>query len=128
MKRKPVAVAVPVGEDLRLGARATHVRIVLGHAALVRDPQHLPDVVAEILRLHPQAVVLRSGAAQPVAVADRDVQRAIRAEQHPSGHVARGFPRIGDEDLADVGERRASSRPRDTASVFPRLPDFGCER
>ena len=73
MERQPVAVAMAVGEDLRLGAGAADERIVGRHGPFVREPQRLADVVAELLRLHPQAVILAADAAQPVAVADRDV-------------------------------------------------------
>ena len=96
-----------------------------GTRAVVADAQRLADVIAQVLRLHAQAVVLGARAAEPIAIADRDVQRLVGAEQNLAAHVAAGFPSVGDEDLADVVRAcRPSKRPRATASVVPRFAGF----
>ena len=115
-----------VGEDLRLRAGLADERIVRRHAAVVFEPQRLPDVVVERLRFHAQAVVFGAGAAQPVAIADHHVQRAVGTEHHASGEIAARLPRVGDEDLR---ERPSACRPRASARDGERValarPCFG---
>jgi len=64
-------------------------------------------MAGEILRLHPQTVVFTPDTAQPVAIANGQIQCPIGAEQHPSGEVSGGLPRVGHKDVTDIGERRA---------------------
>ena len=118
MHRQSVAVAMTVGVDLRLRARLADERIVRRHRAVVAQTQRLADVVVERLRLHAQAVVIRSVrtellrvAADAIAIADRDVEGLVLAEEHAAGEVAAGFPRVGDEDLLHVAEHVALEEP-----------------
>ena len=46
-------------------------------------------------------------AADAIAIADRDVERAVRAEADAAGEVAARLPGVGDEDLLHVAERDA---------------------
>ena len=76
--------------------------------------KRLADVIVERLRLHAQAVVVRSVrtqllrvAADAIAIADRHVEHSVLAEVDAAGNVATGLPRVGDEDLFDVSERRS---------------------
>ena len=105
---------MPVGVDLRLRARLADERIVRRHGAVVAQTQRLADVVVERLRLHAQAVVIRSVrtellrvAADAIAIADRDVEVLVLAEEDAAGEVAAGLPRVGDEDLLHVAEHVA---------------------
>jgi hypothetical protein len=102
---------VSVGENLRLGAGPAHERIVCRHAAVVANSQRLPDVVTEILCPHAQTVVVAAHAAQPVAVANGDVQRAVGSEQHSSCEVSGCFPRVGNKHLLNLTEFRAIETP-----------------
>ena len=134
---------MPVGVDLGFRARLPDERIVRRHRAIVFETQRLADVIVERLRLHAQAVVIRSVrtqllrvAADAIAIADRHVEHAVLAEVDAAGNVAACLPRIGDEDLLDVtergslqvsardGERRALSDP---ASDTTRIR-AGCRR
>src|SRR5262249_26884898 len=58
----------------------------------------------EILRLHPQTVVVLPNAAQPVPISNGDVQRLIGSEEDASGQISRRFPCIGNEDLAHISQ------------------------
>ena len=65
---------------------------------------------------------------QPIAVADGDVQRAVRAEQQLAAHVAAVLPRVGDEDLLEVREllaveRAAADREGRAALAAERIGD-----
>ena len=60
MHSESVAIAMTVGVDLGLRAGLADERIVRRHRAVVAQPQRLADVVVECLRLHAQAVVIRS--------------------------------------------------------------------
>src|SRR5262249_47994086 len=75
MNRQAVAVAVPVGEDLRPRAGPADERIVRRNAPIVTDPKCLAVVGIEALCPHPQAVVFGAVAAQAITVANRDIQR-----------------------------------------------------
>ena len=82
------------------------------------EAQRLADVIVERLRLHAQAVVVRSVrtellrvAADAIAIADRDVEHPVLAEVDAAGNVAARLPRVGDEDLFDVTERVAFEMP-----------------
>ena len=114
MHREPVAVAMTVGVDLRLRAGLADERIVRRHRAVVAQAQRFADVVVERLRLHAQAVVIRSVrtellrvAADAIAIADRDVEVLVLAEEDAAGEVAAGLPGVGDEDLLNVAEHVA---------------------
>ena len=67
---EPVAIAVSVSKDLRLGTGLADERIIGRSRAVVAQPERLAHVVVQCLRLHSQAVVFGPGAAQPVAVTD----------------------------------------------------------
>ena len=127
MEREAVAVAVPVAEDLGPRVGASDERIVRRHAAVLREPQRLAHVVREALRPHADARVVRRAAAEPVAVAHRDVERAVRAEQHAARRgVARLLPGVRHEDLAHVHEPvafepPAGDREREAALAFLRI-------
>src|SRR5262249_50999811 len=107
MKGEAVPVAMPVRENLRFGAGPAHKRIVGRHAPVVANSQRLPDMIAEILRLHAQTVVVAADTAESIADADGDIQRAVRSEQHSPRKISGGFPGVGDQDLLNVGELRA---------------------
>src|SRR4029453_6197208 len=111
MKRETVTVAVSVREDLWFRARAAHERIVPRHAAIVLDAPGLPDMVAEILPLHPKAVVVVIDTTQPVTVADGHIQRAVGPEHHLAPKVARALPRVGHQNVADVCQRHPFETP-----------------
>ncbi len=80
MEREPELVAVPIGVDLSARVLAADERVVLRYTAVVREPQHFAEVIAETLRAHPNAVVVFRLAAQRVAIADGEIQRLVRAE------------------------------------------------
>src|SRR5690606_12469625 len=87
-------------------------RIVRRDAALVGQAQRLADVICETLRTDANAVVVLRTAAEPVAAADRAVQRAVGTGQHaPAGRVARVLPRVRHEDLADTGQLAGLEAP-----------------
>ena len=131
--REPVAVAMTVGVDLGLRAGLADERIVRRHGAVVAQTQRLADVVVERLRLHAQAVVIRSVrthllgvAADAIAIADRDVEDLVLAEEHAAGEVAAGLPGVGDEDLLHVPEHVAlEEAARDRRASSPFSPFFG---
>ena len=107
-----------VGVDLGLRAGLADERIVRRHRAVVAQAQRLADVVVERLRLHAQAVVIRSVrtellrvAADAIAIADRDVEVLVLAEEDAAGEIAAGLPRVGDEDLLHVAEHVALEEP-----------------
>ena len=77
MNGEPVAVAMTVGEDLGLHPGLSDEWIIRRHSAVVAEAQRLADVIVQPLRLHAQAVVVRSVrtqllrvAADAVAIAD----------------------------------------------------------
>ncbi len=78
-----------------------------GTRAVIANAQSFADVVAQALRLHAQAVVLGARAAEPVAIADGDVQRLVGAEQNLAADVAAVLPRVGDEDVLHVAQLAA---------------------
>ena len=117
--RQAVAVAVAISEDLGLGSRASDERIVGRHGAVVAKPQRLSHVIVQTLGLHAQTVVFRAGAADTIAIADGDIQRAIGREEDSAGQIAAGLPGIGDENLLDYRSIFPPlRRPRATASVI----------
>src|SRR5262249_44733028 len=95
-KCKPIPIAMAVGVDLGLYAGVPNERIVLWNAAVVPETQRLAHVVIQGLRLQAQTIVVGSVTAQPVTVADGDVQRVIRSKHDPAGKVARCLPRVRD--------------------------------
>ena len=124
-KRKPVAVAVAVREDLGLRAGAADERVVGGCRAVVLQAQDLAGVVGEALRAHADAVVVLPAAAEAVAVADADVQRLVGAELHAARvRHARVLPRIRDEDLFRVDELGAVEAAARDAERLPLLVAF----
>src|SRR5437867_13028190 len=104
MERQTVPVTVTVREDLGLRPRSPDERIVRRHASIVAQAQRFSDVIAEILGFHAQTVVFSARAAEPVAVADGDQERAVLAEQHSPREVAARLPGIRDEYLLHVLE------------------------
>src|SRR6185369_14944950 len=93
-------------------------RVVRRNGAVVLESKRLAGIACERLRLHAQAVVvgpvttaLLFVAADPIAVADRGVQHAVRTEEDAAHEIAALLPGVGDEDLFHVGERRSVEAP-----------------
>jgi hypothetical protein len=101
MERKPVSIAMTVGENFGFRSRASNKRIVGRDGAVVSKTERFPDMVAGILRLDPKAVVVRSVAANAIAITDGKVERCIGTKENSACKVSSGLPRIGDEDLLD---------------------------
>src|SRR5262245_53945086 len=121
MECQSVSVAVPVCEDLGLGVCTPDKGIVFGNAAVVANPQHLADVIIQILCLQPQTVVIRPIAAEPVPITDGHLERPIGTEHDPSRKVSAGFPGVGNEDIANLAQRpsiQTSSRHTECDSAF----------
>ena len=97
-------VAMSVGIDLRLRSFAPDKRIVRWRTPIVSKSQHLSDVGVEILGEDARAVVISKD--QAVTIADRQIHHAIRPERRSSGRSS-SAPRVGHENLFDVGQRRA---------------------
>ena len=68
-----------VAPDLRLGAGAADERIVLRHRAVGRDPDHLAEMVAEVLRLVAVGEVLAQRDEQIAVVGLRDAAAEVIA-------------------------------------------------
>ena len=80
---------------------------------------------ARVLRLHPQAVVLRAVATQPVAIADvtYSVDRG-RTIVRPCCRFVSG---VGDADLASLGQLRALETSAADTERIPALALIGYE-
>ena len=75
--------------------------------------------------LSPSVRRLLRVAADAIAIADRHVEHPVRAEVDAAGNVATCFPRIGDEDLFDIAERRALQVAARDGERCPFGPSFG---
>ena len=97
-----------VAEDLGPGAGDADERIVLGHAAVRIQPDHLAVILAQIL-----------GAIALPALADGDEQMALRVERETRAEVfARAHERLGREDHLEVLEPAvAQPGARDAGAV-----------
>src|SRR6185369_12328927 len=120
MEREAIRIAVAVSEDLRFHAWLSEKRIVAGYATIVLYAKHLSDVRVECLCAHPAAVVV--GSEQQVPVANGHVKGAVGTEHDASGESGtwRGLPRVRNEDVRDVRQRRAfqfSARDRKCVSA-----------
>jgi hypothetical protein len=97
VERCRLHVAVAVREDLGARPGAAHERVVVGHRAVGAQTHDLADERAELLRL----------LAEARAVALRDVQHPVAAEQEPRAEVSAalhlGFLPV---DHPHVGQRR----------------------
>src|SRR5262249_8745061 len=113
MNREAERVAMADRPDIRLVAVLADERVVLGHRAVVAHAHDLAQVRRRVLR--PLA---------PVAVADRDEEKAVLVEHDSravaavrwplaaaavvlTGHLT-AVPRVRDEDVLDLGQRRAA--------------------
>ena len=102
---QPLVVPVPQREDLRQVALPADERVVVGHRAVVPQPQHLAGVAARVLGE-------RLGRVGAEGAADGQVQRAVGREPH-AGPRRRPPERLGHEHVLDIAQGHAVEPPPD---------------
>ena len=100
VQREAEGVAVPDGVDLRPVARLAHEGVVVGHRAVVVEPQHLAAQAHGVLGGHEEVAVQG-----PDASAGRHVDLAVGAERDAAVEPRVGVERLGDHEVLDVVQR-----------------------
>ena len=110
MDGEPLHVAVAVAPDLRLGAGASHKRVVTRHPPVVVEPDHLAVMVRQVLGRMRFELAFR----QYLAIAERQEQIPAAVE----GNLAADWcgPRHASTSV-DARPRRPSRRPRTSVVV-----------